>query len=100
MFMEQNLQSESQKDARLWAIAKKRAGFKRDLAVYFVVNAFLWIIWLLSGAKTSSGGIPWPVWSTVGWGIGMIFYYLSAYPYPKESGAEKEYEKLKKQQNN
>jgi len=96
--MEQYQQDQPQKDARLWAIAKKRAGFKRDLAVYFVVNAFLWIIWLLSGTKISSSGIPWPVWSTVGWGIGMVFYYLNAYPYPKENGAEKEYRKLIEQQ--
>jgi len=96
--MEQQSTNSSEKDPQLWAIAKKRAGFKRDLVYYFVINAFMWIIWLLTGAKTGSRGIPWPVWSTVGWGIGMIIYYFSAFRFPEENAAEKEYEKLKKKQ--
>jgi fatty acid desaturase len=96
--MEQQPTNSSEKDPRLWAIAKKRAGFKRDLVYFFVINAFMWIIWLLTGAKTGGSGIPWPVWSTVGWGIGMIIYYFSAFRFPEENATEKEYEKLKKKQ--
>ena len=96
--MDQHILTPQDKDPKLWSIAKKRAGFKRDLAIYFAINVFLWLVWLLSGAKTNNNGIPWPVWSTVGWGIGMVFYYLSAFRYPEENRAEKEYEKLKKKQ--
>lgn len=83
------------KDPALWALAKKRAGFKNDLSYYFVINTFLWLIWLLT--DDHDGGIPWPVWSTAGWGIGMIIEYFSIYKYPTENAAEREYEKLVQQ---
>jgi hypothetical protein len=83
-----------QKDARLWSLARKRVAFKRAFAMYLVVNAFLWIIWLLTD-DNKGYKIPWPVWSTVGWGIALLFQYLNAYKYPGENAAEKEYEKLK-----
>ncbi|MDZ4794961.1 MAG: 2TM domain-containing protein [Bacteroidota bacterium] len=87
-----------QKDAKLWAIAKKRAGFKRDLVTYIVINAFLWLIWLLGSKNQNYSGIPWPVWPTAGWGIAIIIQYFEAYRFSKEIAVEKEYEKLKQQQ--
>ena len=85
----------SGKDPIMWEIAKRRASFKSHLGVYIVVNSFLWAIWFFSdndGVRT--GKYPWPVWSTLGWGIGLLFHFLGAYVYPKENGVEKEYEKL------
>ena len=98
--MEQYSSTSEQKDPKLWAIAKKRAGFKRDFVIYIVVNAFLWLIWLISGWNNNDNynDIPWPVWPTAGWGIAIILQYFDAYRYPKENTAEKEYEKLKQQQ--
>ena len=93
--MENNRSSTGEKDPVLWALAKKRAGFKRDLAWYFVINAFLWLVWLLTNEGPVDGDIPWPVWPTAGWGLGMVIEYFSIYKYPKENAAEKEYEKLK-----
>ena len=97
--MEPHSQTPEEKDARLWAIAKKRASFKRDLVTYFVINAFLWLIWLLTNKNYSYNGIPWPVWPTAGWGIAMVIQYFEAYRYSKENTAEKEYEKLQQLQN-
>jgi hypothetical protein len=97
--MEKYSSNPEQKDPQLWAIAKRRARFKRELVTYFVINAFLWLIWLLRSNDNYSGGIPWPVWPTAGWGIAMVIQYFEAYKYPKENTAEKEYEKLKQQQN-
>lgn len=82
------------KDPALWEIAKRRAGFKSHLAVYVVINTFLWGIWFFNGREFSDLNIPWPAWSSVGWGIGLIFHYLGAYVFPRENSAEKEYEKL------
>lgn len=96
--MEQHSPTPPEKDPQLWAIAKKRAGFKRDMVTYIVINAFLWLIWLLSSRHNSYGNVPWPVWPTAGWGIAMLIQYFEAYKYPKENTAEKEYEKLKQQQ--
>ena len=85
----------SGKDPELWEIAKRRASFKSHLGVYIVVNIFLWAIWFLTADNDAGRGrYPWPVWSTLGWGIGLLFHFLGAYVYPKENSAEKEYEKL------
>ncbi|HUR66041.1 MAG TPA: 2TM domain-containing protein [Chitinophagaceae bacterium] len=92
----ENSNTPEQKNPKLWAIARKRAGFKRDLVIYLIVNAFLWAIWLLTD-DDKRHGIPWPVWSTLGWGLGILFQYINAYRFPRESLAEREYEKLKKQ---
>ncbi len=96
--MEQQSSTPEQRDPQLWAIAKRRARFKSDLVTYVVINAFLWLIWLLTTKGKYDGGIPWPVWPTAGWGIAMVIQYFEAYKYPKENTAEKEYEKLKNKQ--
>ena len=97
--MEPHSSTPEQKDPQLWAIAKKRASFKRDLVTYIVINGFLWLIWLLSSRNHSYSSVPWPVWPTAGWGIAILIQYFEAYKYPKENTTEKEYEKLKQQQN-
>jgi cytochrome c oxidase assembly factor CtaG len=96
--MDNNSPNTGEKDPQLWAIAKKRAAFKRDLVIYIAVNGFLWIIWLLTNQHTNHRGIPWPVWPMAGWGIAMIIQYFEAFRYPVENTAEKEYEKLKRKQ--
>ncbi len=81
-------------DRALWEIAKRRASFKRHLLTYVVVVGFLWAIWALTGDRDDRR-FPWPIWATLGWGIGMIFHYLGAYVFPRENSVEKEFEKLK-----
>ena len=91
------------RDEQLWQLAKKRASFQRNLVAYFVVNAFLWLIWRFttnSSDRTLSGHTPWPVWVMLGWGLGLVFHYFSAYGGDKNDLANKEYEKLKKQKEN
>jgi hypothetical protein len=87
------------KDPQLWEIAQRRASFKYHFAVYIIMNGFFWFVWYLSGEHSTDNGWPWPVWPMAGWGIGLLFHYLSAYVYPKSNTVEREYEKLKQQQN-
>jgi hypothetical protein len=82
------------RDEELWEIAKRRASFKYHLGTYLVVIPFLWLVWYLTGSKYSGNHLPWPVWPTAGWGIGLIFHYLGAYVFSKENGVEREYERL------
>lgn len=85
------------KDPILWEIAKKRASFKSHLMTYIIVNAFLWALWYFTTYRHSEGRwnpYPWPIWTTLGWGIGLAFHYAGAYVFPKANSVETEYEKL------
>lgn len=82
------------KDPHLWEIAQRRASFKTHLATYIVINLFLWGVWYFTNHQYDHNGLPWPVWSTFGWGIGLFFHFLGAYVYPKTNSVEREYEKL------
>lgn len=81
------------KDSELWQIANRRAAFKKSFAVYIIVNAFLWCIWYFTDA--SHNGIPWPIWPTLGWGIGITFKYSEAYLSNGRNTVDAQYEKLK-----
>ena len=45
---------------------KKQADFRVHLMIYVLVNAFLTVIWAMTGA-----GFFWPIFPIVGWGIGV-----------------------------
>lgn len=82
-------------DPKLWQLARKRAAFQRHAASFLLVNGFLIAVWYF----TSGGGrYFWPIWSILGWGIGLAFHYYEAYEGDRDSLAEKEYQRLKNQQ--
>ena len=83
------------KDPELWEIAKKRASFKTHLITYVLVNAFLWALWFFTRSNAHAPGYPWPIWTTLGWGIGLAMHYASAYIFPGINSVEQEYNKLK-----
>lgn len=90
------------KDPKLWKTAQKRAGFKYNVLVYFIMNLIFWTIWYISLRNNNTPPaqrdvIPWPVWPMVGWGIGVFFHYIYAYKM-HDTLAEKEYKKLKNKQ--
>lgn len=88
------------KDPQLWDLAKRRASFKAHVATYIIVNLFLWAIWYFTDGRTH-GALPWPAWSTLGWGIGLAFHYVGAYVTPKGTNAiDKEYERLVRETTN
>lgn len=96
--MTTNNLSEEEKDKALWRIAKRRAGFKKHLSTYLIVNAFFWGIWFFTDGRTYGGLMPWPAWASLGWGIGLAFNYASAYHNTDINNTEKEYQKLKNKQ--
>ena len=49
---------------------KKRRDFKTHLFIYLVVNAVIWTVWVVIG-MTSHSWWPWPIFPTLGWGIGL-----------------------------
>ncbi len=48
---------------------KDRRDFQGHVVVYIVVNLFLWGLWAMTSGL---GSYPWPVWVTLGWGIGVV----------------------------
>jgi hypothetical protein len=53
---------------------KNRRSFGPHLVSYVVVNAFLVLIWAVTGA-----GYFWPIWIIGGWGIGLVMHAWSAF---------------------
>ncbi|MFC4262625.1 2TM domain-containing protein [Ferruginibacter yonginensis] len=94
----------NEKDEALWRLAKKRIKFKRSVLSYIIVNAFLWALWFYGNESDTpmrgSFNWPWPLWVSIGWGIGLAFQFSEAYMFPKSNAIEKEYEKLKNNSNN
>jgi hypothetical protein len=89
----------TEKERMLWKQAKKRVEFKRHLWTYIIINGFLWALWLFGGMdKNENEFMPWPIWPTLGWGIGIVFNYFGAYHSDKAGAVEREYEKLKNRQ--
>ena len=89
---------ETQKDMELWKLAKKRVSFRKHLATYSIMNIFFWIIWFFTDHKqedAENGGIQWPIFPMIGWGLGVVFNYLGVFVYNKPDSIEREYEKLK-----
>jgi 4-hydroxybenzoate polyprenyltransferase len=89
------------KDERLWRIAKKRADFKKSVFSYLVVVPFLWGIWWITRGHDARFDVTsWPVYVTLGWGLGLAFQFYNAYGAGSQDMVEKEYEKLKREQQN
>ncbi|HEY9594853.1 MAG TPA: 2TM domain-containing protein [Spirochaetia bacterium] len=74
-------------------IAERKVGFIRHGITYLVVIAALCLI-----NNLTWGGYQWWLWPALGWGIGVVSHFLSAYLY--QSGrlvddlAKKELEKM------
>ncbi|OON67460.1 2TM domain-containing protein [Hymenobacter sp. CRA2] len=87
-----------ERDPQLWRIARARAKFKSHLLTYLFVNLLLWAIWYFSGAETDGLGLPWPVWPTLFWGLGVCIQGLATYGFNSaQSWSEREYERLLRQ---
>jgi len=82
----------NQKDMELWHSAKKRAGFKWSLLTYVFIHVLFTVIWFFGESNYF-----WPIWSMLGWGIGLVFQYFKAYQSTGLFSIEKEYNKLKEQ---
>lgn len=85
------------RDLYLWQKAKDRTKFQSQLLVYGLVNGGLWLLWAL----TSHGRelLPWPIWSTVFWGFGLLAQGLATYAgYSRTQRTQREYDRLLRDQ--
>jgi len=65
------------RDLALLRLRKRRA-FRSHLAAYVVVNAMLWGIWYVI-ALSSDAWFPWPIFPTLGWGVGLALNFWDVY---------------------
>ena len=86
----------SLREQRLWQVARARTKFQSHLLVYLVVNAGLWLLWaFLPESHGRHAELPWPVWTSVFWGIGVVLSGLAAYsPLNRGERTQREYERL------
>jgi hypothetical protein len=80
------------RDGKLWKIARKRVAFKKVLLVYIGVNLVEVAVWYFTSGP---GSYFWPIWSMLGWGLGLLFQFADAYMNNTMLSEEKEFEKLK-----
>lgn len=74
---------------------KERMELLQHIGMYFVVNAFLVVVWALSGA-----GYPWFIWVMAGWGLGLVIHIITYFigarsDVVKDRMVQKEMEKMK-----
>lgn len=71
---------EPQDDLREDAIRalKKKRDFQAHLLAYVLVNAVLWGVWAVISVA-SGVWFPWPLFATLGWGIGLVFHAWDVY---------------------
>lgn len=76
-------------------LAEEKLGFYIHFTVYVAVNTLLFFIWLLS-----TKGFPWFLFPLGGWGIGILFHFLSTFVFTRRLILKRltdiELEKLKK----
>jgi uncharacterized protein (DUF486 family) len=77
--------------------AEEKAGFYTHLGIYIVVNIFFFILWFVTSGP---GTFPWFLIILFGWGIGLVGHYIGTFRGKAyiERMAEKEYQRMKKEQ--
>jgi len=63
---------------------KQRNAFMMHLIAFVITNAVLWMLYLSDRSQGAKGGLPWPIYVTFFWGIGLAGNALSVY---QNSGA-------------
>ncbi|MFO1535792.1 MAG: 2TM domain-containing protein [Thermoplasmatota archaeon] len=90
-------------DGEITRLAKQRVGFKVHAMVYVLVNLFLAGLWLLKSDthvptfRDSSGSYYWPVWTHLGWGLGLAIHGFMAVG-PGQNLQAREEQRIREQQ--
>lgn len=91
--------ADATRDLRLWQIAKRRAKFQSHLVVFLLVNAGLWALWALIPDSHERGELPWPIYTSLFWGLAVVAQGLCAYSgLNRGERTQREYERLLSQQ--
>jgi hypothetical protein len=88
---------QTDQDAELRKAALKHIQAKRGFLIhaitYVVINALIVAVW----AFADSGGLFWPIFPILGWGVGLILHGVMVYKgQPSESEIEREMARLRR----
>ena len=85
-----------EEEAKLERMASRRTGFKKHFAIFFLVNAFLWVVWyILFSDSAESTFLMAILFVFLVWFLGIALHYMIVYKWTK-SYKEKELTSLKK----
>lgn len=73
---------------------RRRRQVINQVAIYVIINAGLWVIWLLGDSSRS--GVPWPLYVTAGWGaiLALVAWRTLSDGPPTEADIEREIRKI------
>ena len=85
-----------EEEAKLARMASRRTGFKKHFAIFFLLNAFLWVVWyFLFRDSAESTFLMAILFVFLVWFLGIALHYMIVYKWTK-SYKEKELTSLKK----
>ena len=85
-----------EEEAKLERMASRRTGFKKHFAIFFLVNAFLWVVWyFLFRDSAESTFLMAILFVFLVWFLGIALHYMIVYKWTK-TYKEKELTSLKK----
>ena len=83
-------------DEKLYEEAEARVGWRKHFTTYLIINIAIWLFWYFTRAKDGNYDGYWPIWATLGWGIGIVSHYIGVFG--SSNAVEKEFQKLKERQ--
>ena len=85
-----------EEEAKLERMASRRTGFKKHFAIFFLVNAFLWVVWYFLFRDSAENTFLMAIlFVFLVWFLGIALHYMIVYKWTK-SYKEKELTSLKK----
>lgn len=60
------------------SIESMKKGFRIHLMVFLLGIPAIWVIWYLTSTT-----VPWPLWTTPAWAIGVLFHYLGVFVFKR-----------------
>ena len=85
-----------EEEAKLARMASRRTGFKKHFAIFFLLNAFLWVVWYFLFRDSAENTFLMAIlFVFIFWLLGIILHYMIVYKWTK-SYKEKELTSLKK----
>ena len=78
--MSDSTESTTQAEVRAQAIRslRRKRDFRGHIVAFLIVLGAFWVVWAVMAVQLDAW-FPWPVFPTVGWGIGLALHAWSVY---------------------